>query len=320
MKIVVGPNAIGLERVVGQLQREFPQHEVILAQQPELFRQELADADILWGSCNRAEFLAAPKLRWVQAPSTGVNGFMAIPEFVAGDVLLSNASGTHGNSLADHTMALILAHTRGLTTSFRRQQEHAWASRELRNYLLELTDATLGIVGFGVIGRTIAKRAAAFDMRILAVDIIRGQVPAYVKRLDSLEELPAMLAESDYVAVTVPYTPDTLGLIGERELAQIKPGAFLVGVSRGGVIDEDALVAALRSGHLVGAALDVCAVEPLPAESELWDAPNLIITPHTAGGSQFELERLYATFTANIRRFERGELPLINQIDKVRGF
>lgn len=320
MKIIVGPNQLGLEKAVPRLQHEYPEMQVCEAYTPDAFTSEIADADILWGWCSRAEFLAARNLKWIQAPSTGVNGFMAIPELLESQVLLTNASGTHGASLADQTMAMILVHTRGLRTSMIRQMEHRWASAELRNNLLELTGATLGIIGFGVIGRALAKRATAFDMRIIAVDLFPVNKPGYVERLDGVESLPALLAESDYVVVTVPFTPQTENMLGEREFAQMKQGAYLVGVSRGGIISERALASALRSGRLCGAALDVCEREPLPADSELWDLPNLLLTPHTAGGSQYELERLYAIFSGNLKRFLRGELPLINQIDKQRGF
>jgi phosphoglycerate dehydrogenase-like enzyme len=320
MRIVVGPNQLGLEQIVPQLAQAFPEVQVQLVTDPAGFAQSLVEADILWGWCNRAEYLRARNLRWVQAPSTGVNGFMAIPEFVTGEVLLTNARGTHGPSLADQAMGMILWFTRKLGVSMQRQREHRWASAELRNHLLELTDSTLGIIGFGVIGRALAKRATAFGMRIIAVDVIPQDKPSYLARLDPLEGLPALFAEADYVVVTVPYTPATAGMIGADEIAQMKDGGFLAGISRGGIIDERAMVQALRSGKLAGAALDVCEQEPLPASSDLWDLPNLLLTPHTAGGTQFELQRLYDIMQTNLGRFLRGESPLLNQIDKQRGF
>jgi phosphoglycerate dehydrogenase-like enzyme len=320
MRIIVGPNNLGLEQMVQHLAEAFPQVEIVMISNPAEFGQALEEADILWGWCNREQFSRARKLRWIQTPSTGVNGYMAIPEFVAGDVLLTNARGTHGPSLADQAMGMILWFTRKLGVSQRRQQEHRWADVELRNHLLELTGSVLGIIGFGVIGRALAKRAASFDMRIVAVDVIPQDRPEYVERLDPLEGMPTLLAEADYVVVTVPYTPDTAMMIGVREIAAMKDGAFLAGISRGGIIDERAMVAALRSGKLAGAALDVCEQEPLPADSELWDLPNLLITPHTAGGTQFELKRLYDIMNTNLGRFLRGETPLLNQIDKQRGF
>jgi len=184
----------------------------------------------------------------------------------------------------------------------------------------ELTGSTMGIVGLGNVGRAIAHRAAAFEMRVVAVDVTPGPPPAGVERVAGLDGLGALLAESDYVVVTVPWTRETSGMIGAAEIARMKPGAMLVGISRGGIIDEGALVAALRAGRLAAAALDVTSTEPLPNDSPLWDVPNLLITPHVAGGTQFEASHILEIFAENLGRFIRGESPLRNQVDKARGF
>ncbi len=157
-------------------------------------------------------------------------------------------------------------------------------------------------------------------MRVVAVDLLPLSKPVTVEALWGPERLHELLAVSDYVVVTVPYTALTDGMIGAAEIAQMKPGALLVGISRGRIIDEDALIAALKSGHLRGAALDVFAQEPLPPDSELWDMPNVLITPHAAGGTQFEADYILDIFRENLDRFLRGELPLRNQVDKRRGF
>jgi len=157
-------------------------------------------------------------------------------------------------------------------------------------------------------------------MRVVAVDVTPGPPPAGVERVAGLDGLGALLAESDYVVVTVPWTRETSGMIGAAEIARMKPGAMLVGISRGGIIDEGALVAALRAGRLAAAALDVTSTEPLPNDSPLWDVPNLLITPHVAGGTQFEASHILEIFAENLGRFIRGESPLRNQVDKARGF
>ncbi|MBN1248919.1 MAG: D-2-hydroxyacid dehydrogenase, partial [Anaerolineae bacterium] len=195
-----------------------------------------------------------------------------------------------------------------------------WSGRELRSSLVELTGSTMGIVGFGTVGRALAERAQAFGMHILAVDVFPDGKPDYVDHLTGLEGLPSLLAESDYVVVTVPLVASTHHMIGEAELAQMKPSAMLVGISRGGVIDEGALVAALQEGRLAAAALDVFETEPLPADSPLWDIENLLITPHAAGGTQFEADHLREIFVENVARFLADDVPLRNQIDKARGF
>ena len=320
MKALVGPNFFGLEKVLPDLARMYPQLELAHCQDRNKLASEIADADIYLGWLNRDVFLAAKALKWIQSPSSGINYYLAIPELVESDVLLTSARGTHGACLADHTFAMILAFTRHIRDYVVHQQAHHWSIRELRREMLELTGSTIGIVGFGTSGRAIAKRAQAFDMRILAVDLFPAEKPDYVSRLSGLDSLGDLLRESDFVVVTVPYTDKTRQMIGPDQVALMKPGAFLIGISRGGIINEEAMADALRNGRLGGAALDVFAQEPLPEDSELWDLENLLITPHVGGGTQFEAEHILEIFTENVGRFLQGELPLRNQVDKERGF
>jgi phosphoglycerate dehydrogenase-like enzyme len=178
----------------------------------------------------------------------------------------------------------------------------------------------MGIIGFGSVGRALSKRAQAFDMEILAVDVFPKDKPEYVAELWPLERLDDLLQQSDYVVITVPYTPETDGMIGVGQFAQMKESAMLVLISRGGIVDQVALAQALREGQIARAAIDVAVPEPLPEESDLWDLENLLITFHVAGGSQYESQYFYDLFVENLGRFVRGELPLRNQIDKKQGF
>jgi D-2-hydroxyacid dehydrogenase (NADP+) len=235
-------------------------------------------------------------------------------------VILTSARGTHSACLADSVFGMILAFTREIKTFVLRQQEHKWAAQESRPKMIELTGSTMGIIGFGTVGQATAQRAVAFGMRVVAVDVLPLAKPDNVEALWGLDRLHELLNISDYVVVTVPYTRETDGMIGVAEIAQMKPGALLVGISRGRIIDEGALIAALKSGHLSAAALDVFAQEPLPPDSELWDMPNVLITPHAAGGTQFEAQYVLDIFCENLDRFLRGDLPLRNQVDKQRGF
>jgi phosphoglycerate dehydrogenase-like enzyme len=249
-----------------------------------------------------------------------VDRFLAIPELAAGDVLLTSATGSHGPQMGEHTMAMILALTRGIRGCVLRQQEHRWGLRELGPQMIELTGSTLGIIGFGTSGRAIAKRAQAFDMRIVAVDLFPTNRPDHVAWLRGTDSLDQLLRESDYVVVTVPFTRGNEGSLGADQLALMKPTARLIVISRGGIVDEAALARALREGRLAGAALDVTATEPLPPDSELWDIENLLISPHLAGGSQLAGQRILEIFIDNLGRFVHGEFPLRNQVDKQRGF
>ncbi len=256
----------------------------------------------------------------MQSPSSGINYYLEIPELVESDVLLTSARGTHGACLAESAFAMILAFTREIRRFILAQLEHRWTNRELRCEMIELTGTTIGIVGFGTVGRAIAQRAQAFGMRILAADLYPEIKPEYVAELWSLDRLDDLLAASDFVVVTVPSTPATKGMIGAEQIAKMQENAILVGISRGGIIDEDALVDALRANRIRGAALDVFEQEPLPADSELWDLPNLLITPHAAGGTQYEGQYVLDILTENLDRFLNNRLPLRNQIDKQRGF
>ncbi len=320
MKVLIGANNMGLETYLDELRHEFPDVEFAYCARREDTAEAIVDADIYMGWLNREIFLAAKKLKWIQSPSSGANYYLAIPELVESDVLLTSAVGTHSACLAESVMGMLLAFTRGIRQFVLRQERHEWSLNEMRCQLTELTRSTMGIIGFGTVGRATAERAAAFGMRILAVDAYPGIKPDHVEALWDLSGLDELLAQSDVVVVTVPYTSETDHMIGSEEIAKMKPGSYLIGISRGKIIDEDALVEALRSGHLAGAALDVFAQEPLPPDSELWDVENLLITPHAAGGTQYEGEHVMGIFKENLKKFLNGDLPLRNQVNKQLGW
>ena len=250
MKVVIGTNPMGLEKAIPDLQAKYPEIEFVHVRNPQDTPAAIADADVYMGWMNRDLFLAAKKLKWVQSPSSGINYYLAIPEFVNSDVLLTSASGTHGPCLAESTFGMILGVKRQIINSAIAQQKHEWAARQVRPCMFELTGSTMGIVGFGQVGRAIAKRAVAFDMRVIAVDLIPKNKPDTVAELWGLDRLGNLLGQSDFVVVTVPYTPETDDMIGAAQIAQMKDGAMLLGMSRGHIINEDALLAALKSGKL----------------------------------------------------------------------
>jgi len=277
-----------------------------------------ADADIILGIVGPDLFAAAPRLKWVQSISSGVDSFM-YPEFINSPVVLTSEKGLVGEHLADHGFGLLLMLTRQLAAA-RDLGPDSWNHRpRLRAQEIELTGATMGIIGFGGTGRAMAKRATAFGMHVRAIDIEPVPAGAGVEVVEPAESLAAVLAASDVVAVCCPLTHRTDKLINAQTLAQTKPGAFLINVTRGEVMDEDALIEALKSGHLRGAGLDVAPREPLPADSELWGLPNVVMTPHTAGASQFRAGRNLDRFISNLGKFTRGE-TLDGIIDKTQGY
>lgn len=320
MHVLVGTDRYELDSVIPELSQKYPDVKFTLCADRKDIIHHIGDAEVFVGWLNREDFLAAKKLKWIQSPSTGADHFLLIPELKNGDVVLTNARGAHGAPLAEHAMAMILAFTRGIITYIHAQIEKRWDPSVRAAGLIELTGRTMGIIGFGVVGQALAERAKAFGMRILAVDRYPGLQPAYVESLEPVVGLNRLLRESDYVVVTIPYTPENDNMIGAPEMALMKSTALLVCVSRGGVIDEDALLEVLRDKHIAGAALDVVREEPMPPDNPLWNLDNILITPHAAGGSQLEGQRIRAIFLDNFRRYMEKEFPLRNVVNKKLGY
>lgn len=291
--------------------------EIVISEYADAHRH-IGDADIVLGIVTPKLFSAAKKLRWVQSISSGVDSFM-YPEFINSDVLLTSEKGLVGEHLADHAFGLLLALTRQLAAA-RDLGPDSWNNRPgLRAQEVELTGLNLGIIGFGGTGRAVAKRAHAFGLRIRAIDKDLMDGTDSVNKVESAEALDDLLAWSDILAICCPLTEETDKLINQETLGQLKTGAYIINVTRGEIIDEDSLVDALKSGHVRGAGLDVTPREPLPAESELWRLPNVVMTPHTAGASQYRASRNLERFISNVEKF-RQNLPLDGIIDKVEGY
>lgn len=289
--------------------------EVKKSSDPSTLLSEIRDAEVLLaGRFNSEMFAAAKKLKWVQAVAAGVDRFL-FPEFICSDVTLTNARGVHPAQVSDHVLALILAFSRKLKAFMESQYERKWARLQCE----ELQGRVLGIVGLGAIGREIARKAKCFGMRVLAVDRNVAVPPTSVDELLKPPALSALLKQSDFVVLSVPLTRETEGLIGEPELAAMKREAILINVSRGRIVQEQALVKALREGKMGGAGLDVFEEEPLPRSSELWDMENVIITPHVAGSTPQYWARVCDIFCENLKRYASGQ-PLINVIDKKAGY
>ena len=290
----------------------------VVVSDPDGAVAEVGDADVVFGFVSRRMYLAATKLRWVHAIASGVDAFL-YDEFKAGDVVLTSEKGLVGEHLADHAFGLLLMLTRQLATALRLGPE-GWNHRpEMRFKEIELTGATMAVFGFGGSGRAMARRAAAFGMDVIALD--RDPVPGS-EEVDGVlgpERFDDFLASADVVAICCPLTPDTRAKFDAAAFRSMKSSAILVNVTRGEVMVEDDLVAALESGQIRGAALDVAPREPLPADSRLWTLPQVVMTPHTAGASQYRAGRNIDRFVRNIERLRRGE-DLEGVIDKQLGY
>jgi len=313
-KIVAYDSYLGIEdESVKAIQRTAPDAEVVAPTKEDL-ATELADAEIFYGYHSPEVFRGADKLRWIQSVAAGLDAMLDAPLMERG-LTITNASGVHAPQVAEAAWALTLALTRGMPTYFRHQQEHHW---EWSTHF-DLDGATVGIIGLGGIGRRYARVAAAFGMRVLAVDAHDPPRPDTVEAVWSLDRLVELLATADVVLISCPATKETHHLINAELLARMKPTAFLVNIARGDIVDEDALAESLRTGRIAGAGVDVCAAEPLSPESTLWDVPNLIITPHCAGISPNRRRRLIEFFCQNLRRYLDGQL-LLNVVDPRIGY
>lgn len=291
--------------------------DVVVCKQREAI-EHADDAEVIFGLVPEPLFAAAPRLRWVHAISSGVDMFL-YPDFIASGVVLTSEKGLVGEHLADHGFGLLLMLTRQLATAHRLGAD-SWNHRpEMRRQEIELTDSTMGIIGFGGTGRAVARRAAAFGMSVRAID--RDPVPnsPEVEEVETPETLIDMLRASDVVSICCPLTPETRNLMNSQTLSQMKPTALLMNVTRGEVMEETALVHALESGQIGGAALDVAPREPLPPDSPLWQMKNVVMTPHTAGASQFRAGRNIDRFVSNLQRL-RQDQPLEGIIDKQLGY
>ena len=288
---------------------------VVATDEADLYRQ-VRNATVIFGRFNEAIFERAGLLRWVQTLGAGVDGVL-FPDFVASPITLTSEKGYVGPHLAEHAFALLLALTRGIGRSIR---ERTWENRlSIRAESWELTGRTLGIVGLGGTGREVAHRAAAFGMRCLAVDPEAVPQPPEVEAVWRMDRFHGLLRQSDAVVICAPLTPATHGLFDRAAFAQVRPHAILINVTRGAIVDDGALLEALREGRLAAAGLDVTPIEPLPADHPLWTMDNVIITPHVAGASPLRMDRAVDLFARNLRAFQADQ-PLESVIDKHKGY
>jgi phosphoglycerate dehydrogenase-like enzyme len=275
----------------------------------------------------------APGLKWVQLLSAGADHALGGP-LRSATIPITNASGIHSVPIAEYTLASMLAWGHRFHVTMRAQMRREWSRRSVfMNSVSELRGRTLGVIGYGSIGRETARLAAAFGMTVLAlkrdpaakgdpgwcpagIGDPEGRIP---RRFYGPDERRAILAESDFITVTLPLTDATRKFVGAEEIAAMKPGAYIVNIGRGAVIDEAALAEALKAEKIGGAGLDVFEREPLPAESPLWELENAILTPHISGDYRGYMDAACELFAENLRRFAASK-PLLNQVDRELGY
>jgi phosphoglycerate dehydrogenase-like enzyme len=310
---------------------------VIPTQDPAKISDEnWAEAEVLYTWNVLPEPKKAPNLKWIQFNSAGVDPFLDLPLLKREDLVATNMSGAIAGQIAEYVLMALLAFGQRLPRLMRLQQEHQWPEQrdKWHNFKpVELRYSTVGILGYGSIGRQVARLLHPFGAEVLAAknDILHPEDAGYTPegmgdpqgeffhRLYPIEALHSLLGASDFVVAALPLTAETHHILDAAALEAMKETAFLVNVGRGELIDQAALVSALKEGRLAGAALDVFEEEPLPDDSPLWDMENVLLTPHISGiGSHME-EETVALFLANLKRY-LADLPLYNQIDLQRGY
>ena len=334
MKLVLSP-PVDDERLI-QIREAADPMAVVNASSDDEALREVADADAFFGKMTPELLAAAEQLKWVQSPTASLEHYL-FPELIEHPCQLSNMRGLFSDVIADHVIGYVLCFSRNLHLYLRRQLEHRWApvgNEEMTQQTFltgpafvspvdaahkHLSDQTLGVVGAGYIGREVCRRAAAFGMRILAVDPLCRSIEGIVDDVWQPDRLSDLLAESDFVVIAAPHTPDTEKLFRTEQFRQMKNSSILINIGRGAIIDLADLTAALEAGEIAGAALDVYEVEPLPTDHPLWAMENVILTPHIAAASPRIAERHLATLLENIRLFVAGQPPA-TLVDKRQWF
>jgi phosphoglycerate dehydrogenase-like enzyme len=299
-----------------------PSCEIVHIDEQGIADGDLADADIFlrWWTPNpifRKVLAAAPHIRWIHTPSAGVEFILSVPELQHSDILLTNSVGAHAIPIAEFVLMYMLSHIKHVRDLFGLVPAEAWKFED-REQLDELTGKTVLIIGLGSIGQEITRRANAFGMRVIGSR--RTPIPMEgVQQVVGADGWHALLPEADFVVLAAPLTNATRGMIGAAELALMKPSSYLINIARGQIIDTSALIDALNSGQIAGAALDVTNPEPPPADHPIWTAKNIWITPHISYSSPRTPERQIEIFLENLGRYTNGQ-PLRNLVDKEAGY
>jgi phosphoglycerate dehydrogenase-like enzyme len=304
-----------------RLRRRWPEMNVVHLPDYELLERELPDTDIFVGFSIRPEqFAFQRKLKWIHSTAAAV-GQLMYPELQRSGIVVTNASGVHSVPMAEHTLGMLLALARRFPSAWRYQREAHWAQQEIwdESPPQELKGRLLLLVGFGAVGRAVARGVQALGMRVWAVTRSGRGDTTLAERILPAAELEAALAEADFVVLAAPETPETRQLIGERQLATMKPTAYLVNIARGSLVDEAALIRALERRAIAGAALDVASQEPLPPESPLWKLDNVFLTPHMSAVSGKLWEQQTELLLENLERWFDGR-EMLNRVDLARGY
>lgn len=288
-----------------------PEIELDIVESSFDYSELIKEGEIVFGWPKTDLVKKAKNLKWLHLPSAGVDRYANKEIYQNQDIVLTNSSGVYGKPIAEHVFAMIMAHNRNLIDYAYDKKEKKW---QRKNEIKDFFNSTVGILGLGDIGSTIAKRAKAWGANVLALKRTMTELPDYVDRIYLNQDLDELLKISDYIILTLPGTPATEGIIGRNELKMMKDSAFIVNIGRGSLINQEALIEALKEKWIAGAGLDVTEPEPLPEKSTLWELDNVILTPHTSGFSPTNDQRRFEIFKDNLKHYVNNE-NLLNKVD-----
>ena len=296
-----------------------PNATIVVAEDDAEALREIPNADAVFGTLNTQLLSSAQQLKWLAAPAIAPPAGYYFPELVEHECIATNFRGIFNEHIAAHILAFVLAFARGFHYYFPRQLRHEYKPEKLDTGTVYLPESTALILGVGGIGAEAARYLSQLGVKVLGVDGRVGAPPEGVAELHHPDALDDLLPTADFVILTIPHTPETEGLFNAERFSKMKSSAFFINIGRGMTTKLDDLNAALRNGTIAGAALDVYEIEPLPADHPLWDAPNVILTPHSAGFGPYLDDRRRDVLVENAKRLAANE-PLINQVNKALWF
>lgn len=317
--LMVPPQSDMFRSWADRLRLDVPSLDVVVAETADEAAQLIGTADAAFGTLSPELLDRAGRLEWLQAPAAAPPAGYFSSELIAHPVIVTNLRGIYNDHVATHAVALVLALARGLHRTMLDQRTHAWSPYREPDATIYLPDATVLVIGLGGIGGEIARMMKTFGCHVVATDARVTEAPEYVDEVALPDELDRLLPEADVVVLAIPHTPETEGLFGAGRIGLMKPSAVLVNVGRGMTVQLDALVEALESGTIAGAGLDVFEIEPLPRDHPLWEARNVVLTPHVAVEGPYIDERRYSVLRDNARSFVAGG-QLANVVDKEHWF
>ncbi|GIN73064.1 3-phosphoglycerate dehydrogenase [Bacillus sp. J14TS2] len=302
-----------------EIKQVVPDWKIVASKDSDRIQEDLEKAEVVlhWKKAVESTLLERNnQVKWIQTWSAGVNS-LPLQKLQQKEVVLTSANGVHAYPISETIFALMLGITRKIDTYVRQQQEKKWQNGGLA---LEIHEKTIGVIGVGAIGQETAKIAKAFGMKVLGVRH-SGKPNTYIDTMYKPNQLEDVLKQSDFVVITLPLTKETTHMFGEKQFQQMKNSAFLINIGRGQIIDEAALIQALKDKEIAGAGLDVFEVEPLPEDNPLWELDNVIITPHTAGATEHYTERVVRDiFIPNLKHYLTHQAPHLNVVDYKKGY